>query len=188
MELPSHKRRSRRITLCGLPGPALPSACERNQRGIDEAYCYPAVFVAVVLTAAYTVITLYDENMKVGRMWETPAVHPHEQPLLIMEPGVVPFDGGEAEYRNAKAEDLISPFKNDDSKVVASGKSHILPTALSATENIMTVTGRWDRVFIPFPVIFKATKFNPFPRATSLKRSATAFPTAGNRHWPLPLR
>jgi mono/diheme cytochrome c family protein len=82
-----------------------------------------ACFVAVVLTAVYTVITLYDENLKVGRMWETPAVRSHEQELLIMESGVVPFDGGEAAYRNAKAEDLESPFKNEGSKVVASGKS-----------------------------------------------------------------
>ena len=82
-----------------------------------------AGFVAVVLTVVYTVITLYDENLKVGRMWETPAVRPHEQKLLIMEPGVVPFGGGEAEYRLAKAQDLASPFKSDDSKVVAFGKS-----------------------------------------------------------------
>jgi len=82
-----------------------------------------AVFVAVVLTAAYTVITLYDTNLKVGRMWETPAVRPHEQILPIMAPGVIPFNGGEASYRNAKGEDLISPFKNDDPNVVTSGES-----------------------------------------------------------------
>jgi len=56
-------------------------------------------------------------------MWETPAVRPHEQPLLVMKPGVIPFQGGEAQYRNAKAEDLESPFDSSDSEVVALGES-----------------------------------------------------------------
>ena len=33
-----------------------------------------AGFAAAVLTAAYLVITVYDENLTAGRMWETPAV------------------------------------------------------------------------------------------------------------------
>ena len=52
--------------------------------------------VAVVLTTVYTVLTLYDENLQVGRMWETPAVRPYEKPMLIMEKSVIPVHGGEA--------------------------------------------------------------------------------------------
>lgn len=80
-----------------------------------------AVFIA--LTAGYTVLTVYDNNLKVGRMWETPAVRPHEEKLLIMASDTVPYDGGEALFRTAMAEDLTSPFKTDDPEVVASGKS-----------------------------------------------------------------
>ncbi len=44
-----------------------------------------AVFVSLVLTGGYTVITLYDSNLKPGRMYQTPVVRPHEEPELIMD-------------------------------------------------------------------------------------------------------
>lgn len=67
-----------------------------------------ACLVGLVLVAAYTVITVYDDNLKIGRMWETPAVRPHEQPLLVMDAGAVPVSGGEAFYRLADP-DSIQP-------------------------------------------------------------------------------
>lgn len=82
-----------------------------------------ALAACVVLTAVYAVLTIYDDNLKVGRMWETPAVRPHEKKLLIMAHGVVPFDGGEAIFRTAREKDLTSPFKTDDPKIIESGKS-----------------------------------------------------------------
>ena len=44
-----------------------------------------AVFVSCVLTGVYTVITLYDSNLKAGRMYQTPVIRPHEEPLLVMD-------------------------------------------------------------------------------------------------------
>lgn len=70
------------------------------------------LFIAacVVLFGAYAVITLYDDNLKVGRMWETPSIRPHEEPIPIMTAGIIPFNGGEALSRAARAEELISPL------------------------------------------------------------------------------
>ena len=70
------------------------------------------LFIAacVVLYGAYAVITLYDDNMEVGRMWETPGIRPHEEPIPIMTAGIIPFNGGEALTRAARAEELISPL------------------------------------------------------------------------------
>jgi mono/diheme cytochrome c family protein len=135
-----------------------------------------AVFVAVLLTAAYTVITLYDENMKVGRMWETPAVHPHEQPLLIMEPGVVPFDGGEAEYRNAKAEDLISPFKNDDPNVVASGKSLYFTYCAQCHGKYHDGNGTVGQSFHPLPGDLQSDKVQSLPQGNLFKEISYGVP------------
>jgi mono/diheme cytochrome c family protein len=135
-----------------------------------------AVFVAVVLTAAYTVITLYDENMKVGRMWETPAVHPHEQPLLIMEPGVVPFDGGEAEYRNAKAEDLISPFKNDDPNVIASGKSLYFTYCAQCHGKYHDGNGTVGQSFHPLPSDLQSDKVQSLPQGNLFKEISYGVP------------
>ncbi len=44
-----------------------------------------AVFAVIALTGVYTVITLYDSTLKAGRMYQTPVLRPHEQPLLIMD-------------------------------------------------------------------------------------------------------
>ena len=57
-----------------------------------------------------------------GRMWETPAVRPHEEPIVETEPGTVPLSGGEAGLRLARAEDLSAPFSLNSPEVVASGK------------------------------------------------------------------
>ena len=135
-----------------------------------------AVFVAVVITAAYTLITLYDENMKVGRMWETPAVLPHEQPLLIMEPGVVPFDGGETEYRNAKAEDLISPFKRDDSEVVASGKSLYFTYCAQCHGKYHDGNGTVGQSFHPLPGDLQSDKVQSLPQGNLFKEISYGVP------------
>jgi len=68
------------------------------------------IAVSVVLTGAYAVITVYDDHMAVGRMWETPAIRPHEQPIPIMAAGIIPFTGGEALTRTASDSELISPI------------------------------------------------------------------------------
>lgn len=135
-----------------------------------------AGFVAVVLTAVYAVITLYDENMRVGRMWETPAVRPHEQQLLIMEPGVVPFGGGEAEYRNAKAEDLISPFKSDDSEVVASGKSLYFTYCAQCHGKYHDGNGTVGQSFHPLPGDLQRNKVQSLPQGTLFKEISYGVP------------
>ncbi|MDY0220697.1 MAG: cytochrome c [Desulfobacterium sp.] len=43
------------------------------------------VFVSFVLMGVYGVVTLYDTYLKPGRMYQTPAIRPHEEPELIMD-------------------------------------------------------------------------------------------------------
>ena len=57
-----------------------------------------------------------------GRMWETPAVKPHEEPLLVSDKDTVPFDGGEASYRIANTYALCSPLKEENPQEIALGK------------------------------------------------------------------
>lgn len=58
-----------------------------------------AVFVSLVLTGVYTVITLYDSNLKAGRMYQTPAIRPHEEPELIMDKRTIAGTKSEALIR-----------------------------------------------------------------------------------------
>lgn len=134
------------------------------------------LFVAVVLTAVYTVITLYDSNLKVGRMWETPAVRPHEEKLLIMEPGVVPFHGGEAEFQNANADDLESPFKANDPKVVASGKSLYLIYCAQCHGKYHDGNGTVGQSFNPLPTDLQSDRVQSLTQGALFKEISYGIP------------
>lgn len=84
------------------------------------------ILIAVVVLGAFAVIALqalliYDNQFMPGRMRETPVVRPYEQPLLVMEKGVVPFTGGEMIYRVQKPENIKSPLKMDASETIKLG-------------------------------------------------------------------
>ena len=81
------------------------------------------IVVVIVLFAAYEVLMYYDNNFRYGRMRETPAVRPHEDPLLIMEKDLVPVSGGEAAYRATDAANLISPLNAAEPFVITRGKA-----------------------------------------------------------------
>jgi mono/diheme cytochrome c family protein len=78
---------------------------------------------AVLVLVAYHVLVYYDNNFRSGRMRETPAVKPHEEPILIMEAGLVPTTGGEITYRLTAGEDLTPPIPMTAGKTVDRGKS-----------------------------------------------------------------
>ena len=76
-----------------------------------------------VFFGAYSALTVYDTYFKAGRMWQTPAVRPHEQPIPVMDAGVVPVRGGEAHYRAADPSALASPFDPRSPEVIEAGKT-----------------------------------------------------------------
>lgn len=81
------------------------------------------IVVGVVLYVAYEALMYYDNNFRFGRMRETPAVMPHEDPLLIMEKGIVPINGGEAIYRATADANLISPLNSTEPSVISRGRA-----------------------------------------------------------------
>lgn len=81
-----------------------------------------ALIVCVAGLAAYGAVTLYDESMQVGRMWETPAIKPHEAPIPVTAAITVPFDGSEALLRAADPDSMQAPFPLDDARTVALGE------------------------------------------------------------------
>ena len=44
-----------------------------------------ALTLAFIIFAAYESLIYIDNNFRLGRMWETPAVSPHEKEILNME-------------------------------------------------------------------------------------------------------
>lgn len=81
------------------------------------------IVIGVILYVAYEALMYYDNNFRYGRMRETPAIRPHEDPLLIMEKGIVPVSGGEAIYRASDGATLISPLNATEPSVIARGKA-----------------------------------------------------------------
>ena len=53
------------------------------------------VFACAALLGVYFVITIYDNNMKIGRLYQTPVVRPHEEPQLLMDERSVPLEQSE---------------------------------------------------------------------------------------------
>ena len=81
------------------------------------------IVVVIVVLVAYHLLIYYDNNFRYGRMRETPAVRPYEEPLLVKEAGVVPVNGGEAIYRVSAGPDLKSPIDMARPTVINRGKA-----------------------------------------------------------------
>lgn len=81
------------------------------------------ICLGVIAFMAYEALIYYDNNFRYGRMRETPAVKPYEEPLLIMEAGTVPFSGGEMNYLTRKPDDLESPLEMNSPESIKRGES-----------------------------------------------------------------
>jgi len=71
---------------------------------------------------AYEALIYCDENFPFGRMWETPAVRPHEEMPLSMPTGAVPHQGGEEIFKAIPADRLKSPVALSDPAQIQMGK------------------------------------------------------------------
>ena len=68
-----------------------------------------AAFASIAVLGIYYGLTFYDDNLKWGRMLDTVVVRPHEEPILLMESGTVPFKGGEALLRSKLLNNSLKP-------------------------------------------------------------------------------
>jgi len=105
--------------------------------------------LAVVLVGAlgaYHALVFYDNDFRYGRMRETPAVKPHEEPLIGMEAGIVPVAGGEALLRATPESMIKPPLAMEAAEVISRGKAVYLPFARSAMGRTTTETAPLVRV------------------------------------------
>lgn len=116
------------------------------------------VIVGIILLAGYEALMYYDNNFRYGRMRETPAVRPYEEPMLKMEAGLVPFNGGEAVYRTAAGIDLRSPLKMQDSSVIARGKAVYLTFCAQCHGYNYDGNGTVGQSFKPLPTDLRSPK------------------------------
>lgn len=116
------------------------------------------VAVTVVLTGAYVGLTYYDDHFKYGRMWETPAVRPHEKPIAMMPAGIVPFAGGDAIHAAMPAEELRSPLDLTDAENIARGHKAYFTYCVQCHGKKHDGNGTVGQSFAPLPADLRSVK------------------------------
>jgi len=116
------------------------------------------LIVTTIGLIAWGVITLYDNNLKVGRMWETPGVKPHEKPLPVMAAKIVPFHGGEAGYRLSDPATLKAPFDLNQPAVGAAGKTGYQRYCIHCHGKYYDGNGTVGQSFAPLPGDLRSAK------------------------------
>lgn len=135
-----------------------------------------AILTGVGITA-WGAITLYDETLTVGRMWETPAVRPHEEPLLPMASGPVPMGEAEALLRLADADTLASPFgETPDASVVAAGRKLYGTYCIFCHGRQYDGQGTVGQSFAPLPGDFRSKRVQSLSAGAIFKEISYGVP------------
>ena len=120
------------------------------------------IVVAILILAVYHALIYYDNNFRYGRMRETPAVRPYEEPLLIKEAGLVPVNGGEAVYRV--------------SAVIARGKAVYLTYCAQCHGYNYDGNGTVGQSFAPLPTDLRSAKVQDSPAGVLFKNVSYGIP------------
>jgi mono/diheme cytochrome c family protein len=139
--------------------------------------------VAVLTFVAIQALNLFDLYFPWGRMWETPAVKPHEEPLLVMPAGSVPVDGGEAPLRAAAEADLFIPFSPQDPAVLAAGEALYATYCAQCHGSHHDGNGTVGQSFSPLPTDLRSPQVQEAEAGRIFKEISYGIP--GGRQPPL---
>jgi mono/diheme cytochrome c family protein len=134
------------------------------------------IVVAIVILAVYHALIYYDNNFRYGRMRETPAVRPYEEPLLIKEAGLVPANGGEAVYRVSAGIDIESPINMTQPDIIARGKGVYLTYCAQCHGLKHDGNGTVGQSFAPLPTDLRSAKVQDSPAGVLFKNISYGVP------------
>lgn len=138
---------------------------------------YLIVIAAVVVGyAAYEALMYYDNEFIYGRMRETPAVRPYEEPILIMETGIVPFSGGEAIYRAMEGKKLKSPYQKVEAAILAQGKNGYFTYCAQCHGKYHDGKGTVGQSFAPLPGDLRSQKVQTLPEGLIFQEISYGIP------------
>jgi mono/diheme cytochrome c family protein len=109
------------------------------------------LIVLVVVLAVIQVIDFYDAKLQAGRMWETPAIKPHEAPITAVAAGSVPFDGRDAFHRLAPPGSLQSPLDRTDPSIILLGQQGYDYYCVQCHGKLHDGNGTVGQSFAPLP-------------------------------------
>ena len=134
------------------------------------------IVMAVVLYGAYEALIYYDNNFRYGRMRETPAVRPMEDPLFNMEAGIVPVNAGEAIYRATPGVNLISPLNISQPTVITRGKAVYLTYCAQCHGYNYDGNGTVGQSFQPLPTDLRSPQVQSKPDGELFKSVSYGVP------------
>jgi cytochrome c1 len=134
------------------------------------------IAVAILILAIYQALIYYDNNFRYGRMRETPAVRPYEEPLLIEEAGLVPISGGEAVYRVSAGTDIHSPIDMAQPAVIARGKAVYLTYCAQCHGYNYDGNGTVGQSFAPLPTDLRRAKVQDSPAGVLFRNVSYGIP------------
>ncbi len=139
--------------------------------------------IAILAYGAYEALMYYDNNFMYGRMRQTPAVRPYEKPLPVMDSALVPFGGGERQYRVARADELQSSVKSRDPQVLARGKKIYFTYCAQCHGKNFDGYGTVGQSFAPPPANLKSPRVQAKSEGTLFQEISYGIP--GGRQPPL---
>jgi mono/diheme cytochrome c family protein len=137
----------------------------------------PIAFIIVALVLiAYKGLTIIDDDFMPGRMRETPAVRPYEKPMLLMEKGVIPFEGAEAAYRAADGKRLKSPFVKGDPNSIKRGRALYSTYCAQCHGKYHDGNGTVGQSFHPLPTDLRSLEVQTLPEGVLFKEISYGVP------------
>lgn len=134
------------------------------------------VVVAFVLLVAVLALQHIDDYADFWRMRETPAVRPHEEPILPMPQGLVPIAGGDALFKATRGEDLKSPLNLKDQAVIEAGKELYFNFCFMCHGPNHDGNGTVGQSFHPLPTDLRSTKVQALPAGVHFKEISYGIP------------
>lgn len=134
------------------------------------------LIVSTVALVAWGIITAYDELLSVGRMWETPAIKPHEKPIPVMAAGSVPVNGGEALFRAAAAEEIQPPPAFSEAHAVTLGKTAYEYYCIHCHGKNFDGYGTVGQSFAPPPGDLRSKRVQSMPAGVLFKEISYGIP------------
>ncbi|MEJ2637961.1 MAG: cytochrome c [Desulfosarcinaceae bacterium] len=133
-------------------------------------------FIVIVFLFVWGAVTLYDYNLSVGRMWETPEIRPHERPIPEAAVGIVPFDGGEVRLRYTPDRELEAPFQLSDATQVTAGEKGYFTFCAQCHGKYYDGNGTVGQSFAPLPGDLRSQKVQAMAAGTLFKEISYGIP------------
>jgi len=111
-----------------------------------------------------------------GRMWETPGVRPHEEKILVMPGGTVPFDGGEEIFMAVPADELKSPIDLGDIMNIDQGKALYFTYCAQCHGRQYDGNGTVGQSFFPLPPDLRTPKVQSLSEGALFKEISYGVP------------